>query len=57
MAVAAHDDDLAAALERGSAYVTDGVGRRIPPDGAVCVGDIFRVVRTARRPDGDEAIS
>ena len=52
--MATHDDDLALAVEGGSAYVTDGVGRRIPPDGEVHVGDILRVVRTARRPDGGE---
>lgn len=43
------DPELANALSDGSAYATDGVGRRITPDGEVERGSIFRVVKTARR--------
>ncbi len=41
--------DLGLALENGTAYVTDGVGR--PIDLTTCVepGSIFRVVESARR--------
>ena len=56
-AVAVHDDHLARAVESGSAYVTDGVGRRMSPDTTVGVGEIVRVVRTARRLGDGEAIS
>ena len=51
-AVRAFDDDLADALDGGSAFVTDGVGREIDPSGVVAVGDILRVVRSARRAGG-----
>ena len=49
-AVEAFDPELAAALTVGSAYVTDGVGRRVASDRSVAVGDILRVVVSARRP-------
>lgn len=48
--VAGTDPDLAAALRRGNAYLTDGVGRPIEPDSAVFPGAIYRIVRSARRP-------
>ncbi len=48
-AVTGWNRDLALALENGTAYVTDGVGR--PIDLTTCVepGSIFRVVESARR--------
>lgn len=48
--VAEHQPDLAGALDAGTAYVTDGVGRRIDPGSEAQPGAIFRVVRSARRP-------
>jgi len=48
-AVEAFDRELAAALTAGTAYITDGVGRTIAPDRSVAVGDILRVVVSARR--------
>ena len=51
-AVAIYDAELATAVENGSAYVTDGVGRRLDPTARVALGDILRVVGGgARRPD------
>ncbi len=41
--------DLALALENGTAYVTDGVGRTIDLTTRVEPGSIFRVVESARR--------
>lgn len=43
----ARDRAAAGLVEKGAAYVTDGVGRRIDPDTRVRPGDIFRVVRSA----------
>ncbi|MFQ5703830.1 MAG: hypothetical protein ACE5HT_07395 [Gemmatimonadales bacterium] len=42
------DAELASAISRGTAYVTDGVGRRLDPSTPVKLGDILRVVRSAR---------
>ncbi len=51
-AVAIYDAELAAAVENESAYVTDGVGRRLDPSARVALGDILRVVGgSARRTD------
>ena len=51
-AVAIYDAALATAVENGSAYVTDGVGRRLDPSAQVALGDILRVVGgSARRTD------
>ena len=52
-AVAALDGALAGKLATGAAYVTDGVGRRTAPDGALAPGAIIRVVVSARRPRGE----
>ena len=46
--LAARDTTVAAALDAGSAYLTDGVGRRISPDAPTRQGEIYRVVRSAR---------
>lgn len=46
-AVRAADPGLAAEIEAGSAYVTDGVGRRIAATDPVGPGTIVRVVRSA----------
>lgn len=43
-AVAVYDAALATAIENGSAYVTDGVGRRLDLSARVALGDILRVV-------------
>lgn len=43
------DPATARLLEEGTAYVTDGVGRRIDPGTRVRAGDIFRIVRSAPR--------
>ena len=51
-AVAAFDAALADALRVGTAYVTDGVGRRFDPSTVVQEGMILRVVKTARRAKG-----
>ncbi len=48
-AVALVDAELAEALRRGRAYVTDGVGRPIDPRAPASAGAIFRVVRSAPR--------
>lgn len=48
--LAREDPALADALDRGTAYVTDGVGRRIEPTIRPGPGAIFRVIRSARRP-------
>ena len=48
-AVETFDGKLGAALASGAAYITDGVGRRIAADRPVAVGDIYRVVVSARR--------
>jgi hypothetical protein len=50
-AVTGDHPDLAAALREGRAYVTDGVGRPIDPAATVFPGAIYRVVRSARRPE------
>lgn len=46
-AVALHNAEAAAAVEAGSAYLTDGVGRRIAPAVVVTGGAIIRVIRSA----------
>ncbi|NIM48493.1 MAG: hypothetical protein GTN62_02315 [Gemmatimonadales bacterium] len=48
-AVAEFDPELGAAVADESAYVTDGVGRRVNPAGSVAPGTIIRVVRGAGR--------
>ena len=50
--IARRDPALAALLDAGAAYVTDGVGRRIPADEPAAAGAIYRIVRSARRPHG-----
>ncbi|HET7600208.1 MAG TPA: hypothetical protein VFK09_07930 [Gemmatimonadales bacterium] len=52
-AVAAADAALAAALDQGRAYATDGRGIRIGPERTLSTGAIVRVVLAARRPDAD----
>ena len=47
--VTAQDTALGRELEQGTAYVTDGVGRRIALETQVEPGAIFRVVRSARK--------
>ncbi len=54
-AVARHDRTLTRALADGTAYVTDGVGRRVDPATRVVAGAIFRVVRSARVAGGSGA--
>ena len=48
-AVLAFDAELAALLDLGQAYVTDGVGRPVPPSTSVEPGGIVRVVVSSRR--------
>ncbi|MGH7699655.1 MAG: adenosine deaminase, partial [Gemmatimonadales bacterium] len=49
-AVRERDRGLAAMIESGAAYVTDGVGRTLDPGDAVReAGEVYRVVVTARR--------
>ena len=50
--IAANDPALAGALDAGTAYVTDGVGRPVPADEPAAQGAIYRVVRSARRAQG-----
>lgn len=52
-AVRGFDPSLAEALHDGSAYATDGVGRRIDPSSETQLGGIIRVVRSARRAQGE----
>ena len=48
---AAHlDPELPAALQDGTAYLTDARGIRLPPDQPVSAGSIIRVVRRAAEP-------
>ncbi len=47
------DPTLADTLHDGSAYVTDGVGRKIDTDAPVTVGGIYRIVISARRSEPD----
>jgi hypothetical protein len=53
-AVAAHDREAATVVERGAAYVTDGVGRRVALDAPLESGAILRVVRSVPRNEGDK---
>jgi hypothetical protein len=53
-ALLAHDESLAEALEDTGTYVTDGVGRKVDAGSELVAGSILRVVRSARRPAGDE---
>lgn len=48
-AVAAFSSDAADSVRRGTAYVTDGVGRSTDVSQEVARGDILRVVRTVQR--------
>jgi hypothetical protein len=48
-AVRALDPELAASLERGAAFVTDGRGLEVDPAGMLVSGSILRVVMRARR--------
>jgi hypothetical protein len=50
-AVATADPDLVSSLERGRAYVTDGVGRKIVDSESVTAGAIYRVVVSARQAE------
>lgn len=43
------DPDLAAKVERGAAFVTDGRGLELDPAGSLVSGSILRVVVRARR--------
>jgi hypothetical protein len=52
-AVRGFDPALGEALRDGSAYATDGVGRRIEPSSEVELGGIIRVVKSARRAQGE----
>jgi hypothetical protein len=53
-AVAAHDAALAARLETGAAFVTDGRGIELGPDDPLEAGAILRVVVRARRGAGGD---
>ena len=48
-AVGEFDRELRSALDGGSAYLTDGVGRRLDPDSIVDEGAIVRVIKIARK--------
>ena len=48
-AVHALDPELAASVERGAAYVTDGRGIEVDPAASLASGSILRVVVRARR--------
>jgi hypothetical protein len=48
-AVVAFDPELVTLLDLQQAYVTDGVGRPVPPTTSVEPGGIFRVVISSRR--------
>ena len=48
-ALRALDPELAASVERGSAFVTDGRGLEVDPAGSLVSGSILRVVVRARR--------
>jgi hypothetical protein len=48
-AVRALDPDLAASVERGAAFVTDGRGIEVDPAASLASGSILRVVVRARR--------
>lgn len=50
-AVATAAPDLARSLERGRAYVTDGVGRKIVDSELVTAGAIYRVVVSTRQSE------
>ena len=54
-AVATAAPDLVNSLERGRAYVTDGVGRKIVDSEPVTVGAIYRVVGSARQSEDPPA--
>ena len=53
-AVSAFNPDLAAKLESGAAYATDGVGRPAEPGSRLTPGAIIRVVVSARRDESPE---
>ncbi len=46
-AVSAFDQRLGAAVTAGSAYVTDGVGRRLDTSTKVFAGAIYRIIHSA----------
>jgi hypothetical protein len=48
-AVEQHDPTVAARLDAGTAYLTDGRGIRLDPDAPLPPGGIVRVVVSARR--------
>jgi hypothetical protein len=52
--VTAQDPALDRELEQGTAYVTDGVGRRVTLETPVEPGAILRVVRSARTKDAPD---
>ena len=47
--VASFDPSLANAISDGSAYVTDGVGRRIEIAEPVAAGSILRIIHSSRK--------
>ncbi len=54
-AVATAAPDLVGSIERGRAYVTDGVGRKIVDSELVTAGAIYRVVVSARQSEDPPA--
>jgi len=46
-AIAVLDPEMQRAVERGSAYVTDGTGGVVTLDAALAAGSILRVVRSS----------
>jgi hypothetical protein len=54
-AVSAFDVELAAKLQSGAAYATDGVGRPAEAGTLLAPGAIIRVVVSARRGESSEA--
>ncbi len=54
-AVRAADPQLAASVERGAAFVTDGRGLEVDPTASLASGSILRVVVRARRSTDADA--
>lgn len=48
-ALRAHDAELAAQVERGAAYLTDGRAIRVDAEAPLASGDILRVITNSRR--------
>lgn len=53
--LAEHDPDLLAALMGGAAIATDGRGVAVDPDAPLAAGSIFRVQRSARQSEAQDA--